>query len=277
ADGTVKARPVMVEVERIESTTPACLPSIQRLPAASVQYIVPCKVGASIASAARNDRCSVCAMKVAAALLTRTSMGPSRQIASIMASTAAPSRMSQRCTPTSPPILLRMSAAVTSSNSSLRPQMTSSAPSSRKRRPITAPSPEPPPVTRMRFPFSKPVSNIVSLLFLPSSLRANGSRERAPDDRLREAIHATASGEVDCFVATAPRNDGGGHARRQIHSNPIVPGHQIRHGVLSPPCSNVGPKNQVRSMKAILCSQYCQPDDLVLADLPDPVAGPGEA
>src|ERR1700737_1117993 len=30
-------------------------------------------------------------------------------------------------------------------------------------------------------------------------------------------------------------------------------------------------------MKAILCSQYCQPDDLVLADLPDPVAGPNEA
>jgi len=30
-------------------------------------------------------------------------------------------------------------------------------------------------------------------------------------------------------------------------------------------------------MKAILCSQYCQPDGLVLADIPDPVAGPGEA
>ena len=30
-------------------------------------------------------------------------------------------------------------------------------------------------------------------------------------------------------------------------------------------------------MKAILCSQYCQPDDLVLADVPDPVAGLGEA
>jgi len=30
-------------------------------------------------------------------------------------------------------------------------------------------------------------------------------------------------------------------------------------------------------MKAILCSQYCQPDDLVLADVPDPVAGAGEA
>ncbi len=30
-------------------------------------------------------------------------------------------------------------------------------------------------------------------------------------------------------------------------------------------------------MKAILCSQYCGPDDLALADIPDPVAGPGEA
>ena len=30
-------------------------------------------------------------------------------------------------------------------------------------------------------------------------------------------------------------------------------------------------------MKAILCSQFCQPDDLVLADVPDPVAEPGEA
>ena len=30
-------------------------------------------------------------------------------------------------------------------------------------------------------------------------------------------------------------------------------------------------------MKAILCSQYCGPDDLVLADVPDPVAAPGEA
>src|SRR5207253_8932403 len=40
----------------------------------------------------------------------------------------------------------------------------------------------------------------------PSSLRANGSRERAPDDRLREAIQSKAAG-VDCFVADAPRND----------------------------------------------------------------------
>src|SRR6202790_5872631 len=103
ADGTVKARPVMVEVERILRTTPLCPASIQRLPAASVQYIVPCSVGARIASAARNDRCSVCAMKVAAALVTSTSIGASRQIASILASTSAPLRRSHLITPTLPP------------------------------------------------------------------------------------------------------------------------------------------------------------------------------
>jgi uncharacterized small protein (DUF1192 family) len=32
-------------------------------------------------------------------------------------------------------------------------------------------------------------------------LRANGSRECAPDDRLREAIHLAAK-EMDCFVAS---------------------------------------------------------------------------
>src|ERR1700685_2912584 len=31
------------------------------------------------------------------------------------------------------------------------------------------------------------------------------------------------------------------------------------------------------TMKAILCSQYCGPADLVLTDAADPVAGPGEA
>ena len=30
------------------------------------------------------------------------------------------------------------------------------------------------------------------------------------------------------------------------------------------------------SMKAIICSQWCELQDLVLGDLPDPVAGPGE-
>ena len=31
--------------------------------------------------------------------------------------------------------------------------------------------------------------------------KASGSRERAPDDRLREAIHSATRGDVDCFVA----------------------------------------------------------------------------
>jgi hypothetical protein len=39
-------------------------------------------------------------------------------------------------------------------------------------------------------------------------LRANGSRECAPDDKLREAIHLSACRAMDCFVASAPRNDG---------------------------------------------------------------------
>jgi len=42
-------------------------------------------------------------------------------------------------------------------------------------------------------PFVKPrVSQRSSLARPPSSLRATGSRERAPDDRLREAVHGAA-------------------------------------------------------------------------------------
>ena len=55
---------------------------------------------------------------------------------------------------------IRDGAAVVSSNSSRRPQMISSAPSATKRRPIAAPSPEPPPVTSMRFPASRLFSNM---------------------------------------------------------------------------------------------------------------------
>jgi hypothetical protein len=39
-----------------------------------------------------------------------------------------------------------------------------------------------------------------------SSLRATGSRECAPDDKLREAIQNHRKG-LDCVVACAPRND----------------------------------------------------------------------
>src|SRR5882672_179203 len=64
----------------------------------------------------------------------------------------------------------------------------------------------------------------------------------------------------------------------------------FKHRLIPPPC--IVARLQIRqeafslplcvrksgvSMKAILCSQYCQPDDLVLAEVPDPVAGPGEA
>src|SRR5882672_9819439 len=44
------------------------------------------------------------------------------------------------------------------------------------------------------------------------SLRANGSRQCAPDDRIREAIQLLCAdkgkGKLDCFVRCAPRNDG---------------------------------------------------------------------
>jgi|SRR5882672_4340443 len=50
-------------------------------------------------------------------------------------------------------------------------------------------------------------SELMGIRFsLSTSLRATGSRECAPDDRLREAIHFTAAPgpKLDCFVASAP-------------------------------------------------------------------------
>jgi hypothetical protein len=40
------------------------------------------------------------------------------------------------------------------------------------------------------------------------SLRSNGSRECAPDDRLREAIHSQSNGDNGLLCRFAPRNDG---------------------------------------------------------------------
>jgi hypothetical protein len=49
---------------------------------------------------------------------------------------------------------------------------------------------------------------------LSPSLRANGWRECAPDDRLGEAIHLSPGTGMDCFVAIAPRgNDDWGSDR----------------------------------------------------------------
>src|ERR1700686_5105991 len=41
---------------------------------------------------------------------------------------------------------------------------------------------------------------------IPCHCEPTGRRIAPPDDRLREAIHASADREKDCFVASAPRN-----------------------------------------------------------------------
>src|SRR5579859_1015187 len=55
------------------------------------------------------------------------------------------------------------------------------------------------------------------------SLRANGSRECAPDDRLREAIQNAMKKDLDCFVALAPRIDGEASACRINRSRLAAP------------------------------------------------------
>src|SRR5882757_2352151 len=51
------------------------------------------------------------------------------------------------------------------------------------------------------------VNSCLESTCLKASLRANG-RECAPDDRLRDAIHLFLFvATMDCFVASAPRND----------------------------------------------------------------------
>jgi hypothetical protein len=43
---------------------------------------------------------------------------------------------------------------------------------------------------------------------LRTLLRANGSRECAPVDKLREAIHLSTCGDMDCFAALAMTANG---------------------------------------------------------------------
>jgi hypothetical protein len=52
------------------------------------------------------------------------------------------------------------------------------------------------------------IDSIFKQPILRPSLRANGSRERAPDDRLREAIHRAAQSKNGLLRRFAPRNDG---------------------------------------------------------------------
>jgi len=54
----------------------------------------------------------------------------------------------------------------------------------------------------------------------PPSLRATGSRECAPDDRLREAIHChLVHGKMDCFASLAMTRRGCG-----VLDRPVEPG-----------------------------------------------------
>jgi NADPH2:quinone reductase len=64
--------------------------------------------------------------------------------------------------------------------------------------------------------------------------------------------------------------------QRRHNPNPIVGPLQIRQEALIFELDPIVRTPGV-SMKAILCSQFCQPDDLVLADVADPVAEPGQA
>jgi hypothetical protein len=52
------------------------------------------------------------------------------------------------------------------------------------------------------------MSAFADLFFKHSSLRANGSRECAPNHRLREAIHCCTKKEAGLLRRFAPRNDG---------------------------------------------------------------------
>src|SRR4029079_10182691 len=82
---------------------------------------------------------------------------------------------------------------------------------------------------------------------------------------LRRSNPAFLEAGLDCFTALAMTG------RDFRDANRIVARLQIRQEA-----HQHCPQKPGVSMKAILCSQYCGPDDLVLADLPDPVAAPGE-
>src|SRR3981081_1420281 len=75
--------------------------------------------------------------------------------------------------------------------------------------------------------FSSAVFTVLFMVYPPVNsiyrsrhCEPTGRRKAPPDDRLREAIHSSANGEMDCFVACASRNDGcGGLATpsRRLH------------------------------------------------------------
>src|SRR6185436_7209089 len=129
------------------------------------------------------ERSFVGLMKLPAALLTSPESGPdSSQIRCTIASTACASRMSTEWVLTVPPCLAVSSLAVASRTGPRRPQIHTSAPSSRYFVAISLPRPVPPPVTRMRLPLSSPSLNMRAPAFAPCwSAHSKRGEERQAD------------------------------------------------------------------------------------------------
>ena len=159
AEGTVNARPVMVEVERMLSTTPLC-------PLRSSA----CPRRACIHRAMQRRR-QHCVRGAKRQLLGLRDEGRGGIVDENIERCLAPDRIHHG-------LDIGAVANVASDRGDLAAGIaphpgrrrfqqfeppaanTRSAPSSRKRHPIAAPSPEPPPVTNIRFPLSRPFSNI---------------------------------------------------------------------------------------------------------------------
>ena len=126
-------------------------PAIIFFPNALVQWKVPFSTMSTTVLNPFGERSSEAARKFPAALFTRPS---TRGSCAAARSTAAGSRTSQAIALASPP-RDRIWPTTSSSFSCLRPSITERAPSSANRRAISAPSPEPPPVTTMVRPFNR--------------------------------------------------------------------------------------------------------------------------
>ena len=159
ADGNTKAEPVHTHVTRLLTIEPLIPSAIQRLPTASVTWKLPSMTVDVTARNPRGERSLVGEMKFAAALLTTPVSGPCAQIASIMASTASASRMSQTCVATLPEPAAAISFAASSRTAGRRPQMCTAAPFRANAFDISRPSPLPPPVTSTDLPASASATN----------------------------------------------------------------------------------------------------------------------
>src|ERR1700751_3226092 len=142
----------------MDSTLPGSPSRIHRWPAASVVWNDPFMTVPVMASKACGLSPWVWAMKFAAALFTTPVSGPcSDQIDSIASSTRSNRRTSTACTCTRPGRAADASSAASFSTAARRPHRCTAAPWSTRCRATPRPSPEPPPVIRMRLPSSSPL------------------------------------------------------------------------------------------------------------------------